>query len=234
MTSEPGEHGADPPPAAPSAETIRPTAARALERPAERKRASDLLLDLCRAWPSERIAIGELMAALGDRGYGLLMLALALPNLIPAPIPGLSGVLGTPIIILSVMLLLGYPQPVLPRALRERSIPRAAMEAVLTRAKPWLARLEARVTPGTLPLPHRGVEIAAAILLGLNAVLLALPIPFGNPAPALAIVVMSVALVEADRRLFLVSIAVLLLAIAIDVAIVLAIFGLGARLLGFL
>jgi hypothetical protein len=211
-----------------------PTPASDIERPGERKSASDLLLDLCRAWPSERLSIGDLMTALGDRGYGLLMLALALPNLIPAPIPGLSGVLGTPIIILCAMMLLGYPQPVLPRVVRERTIPRAAMEAVLTRAKPWLVKLEARVRPGTLPLPHRGVEIAAAILLGLNAILLALPIPFGNPAPAFAIVVMSVALVEADRRLFVLSIIVLLLAIVIDVAIVLAIFGLGARLLGLI
>jgi hypothetical protein len=203
-----------------------------LEPPVERKRASVLLLDLCRAWPTERISIGDLMTALGDRGYGLLMLVLALPNLIPAPIPGLSGVLGTPIIILAAMMLLGYPQPVLPRAIRERTVPRAAMVAVLTRAQPWLLRLERLVRPGTLRLPHRGVEVAAALLLGINALLLALPIPFGNPAPALAIVVMSVALVEADRRLFAVSIAVLLAAIAIDVAIVLAILGIGVRLLG--
>lgn len=209
-----------------------PAPGKGLEPAAERKRASVLLLDLCRAWPTERIAIGDLMTALGDRGYGLLMLTLALPNLIPAPIPGLSGVLGTPIIILAAMMLLGYPQPVLPRAIRERTVPRAALVAVLTRAQPWLVRLERLVRPGTLRLPHRGVEVAAALLLGINAALLALPIPFGNPAPALAIVVMSVALVEADRRLFAVSIAVLLAAIAIDVAIVLAILGIGARLLG--
>ena len=105
--------------------------AKRIEPPIERKRASALLLDLCRAWPADRIAIGDLMTALGDRGYGLLMLTLALPNLIPAPIPGLSGVLGTPIIILAAMMLVGYPQPVLPRAIRERTMPRAAMEAVL-------------------------------------------------------------------------------------------------------
>lgn len=203
------------------------------DAPVERKRASEVLLDLCRAWPDERISIGDLMTALGDRGYGLLMLTLALPNLIPAPLPGLSGILGTPIIILCVMMLLGYPQPVLPQALRRRSLPRAAMEAVLTRAQPWLARLERHVRPGTLPSPHRGVEIAAALLLGINASLLALPIPFGNPAPALAIVIMSVALIEADRRLFLVSCAVLLAAIAIDIGIVVVIFGVGARLLGY-
>ena len=119
------------------------------------------------------------------------------------------------------------------RLLRRRSLPRAAMEAVLTRAQPWLARLERHVRPGTLPSPHRGVEIAAALLLGINASLLALPIPFGNPAPALAIVIMSVALIEADRRLFLVSCAVLLAAIAIDIGIVVVIFGVGARLLGY-
>jgi hypothetical protein len=201
--------------------------------PVERKRASEVLLDLCRAWPDERISIGDLMTALGDRGYGLLMLALALPNLIPAPLPGLSGILGTPIIILCVMMLLGYPQPVLPQALRRRSLPRAAMEAVLTRAQPWLARLERHVRPGTLPLPHRGVEVAASLLLGINASLLALPIPFGNPAPALAIIIMSVALIEADRRLFLVSCAVLLAAIVIDIGIVVVLFGVGARLLGY-
>jgi hypothetical protein len=195
-----------------------------------RRRASALLLDLARAWPAERISIGDLLAALGDRGYGLVMLALALPNLIPVPIPGLSGVLGTPIIILALMMLAGYPQPVLPRLLSDRSFPRAGLEAVMLRAEPWLARLERLTKPGTLSLPNRAVEVPAALLIALNAVLLALPIPFGNPAPALAIVLASLALIEADRRLFLISVAVMLAAIVIDIAIVLAIIGLGKAL----
>jgi len=194
------------------------------------RRASALLLDLARAWPAERISIGDLLAALGDRGYGLVILALALPNLIPVPIPGLSGVLGTPIIILALMMLAGYPQPVLPRLLSDRSFPRAGLEAVMLRAEPWLARLERLTKPGTLSLPNRAVEVPAALLIALNAVLLALPIPFGNPAPALAIVLASLALIEADRRLFLISVAVMLAAIVIDMAIVLAIIGLGKAL----
>lgn len=198
----------------------------------ERKRASDLLLDLCRAWPTERMRIGDLMVALGDRGYGLLILALALPNLIPLPIPGLASLLGPPIAILAVMMLLGHPQPALPRRMRDWTLPRAALERVLTRAKPWLAHVERWVRPGTLSLPDRGVEITAALLLTANAALMTLPIPFGNVAPALGIVLMSVALIEADRRLFGIAIVMLLLAIVIDVAIVLAIIGLGARLLG--
>lgn len=213
------ERGEAPPPAR------QPGASDAAGAP--RRRASALLLDLARAWPAERISIGDLLTALGDRGYGLIMLALALPNLIPVPIPGLSGILGTPIIILALMMLLGYPEPVLPRVLRDRSFPRAGLEAVMLRAEPWLARLERVTRAGTLRLPNRAVEVPAALLLAFNAVLLALPIPFGNPAPALAIVLTSVALIEADRRMFLIAIVVMLLAIAIDVAIVLAIIGLG-------
>ncbi len=201
---------------------------------ARRRRASELLLDLARAWPAERITIGELLIALGDRGYGIVMLALALPNLIPVPIPGLSGILGTPIILLSLMMLAGYPQPVLPRFLRERSFPRAALEAVMLRAQPWLARLERLTRPGTLKLPSRAVEVPAAILLSLNAILLALPIPFGNPAPALAIVLTSIALIEADRRMFALALGVMGIAIAVDIAIVLAIVGLGRAVVGYL
>jgi hypothetical protein len=143
-------------------------------------------------------------------------------------------VLGTPIILLSLMMLAGYPEPVLPRVVRERSFPRAALEAVMLRAQPWLARLERLTRPGTLSLPNRAVEIPAALLLSLNAVLLALPIPFGNPAPALAIVLTAVALIEADRRLFIAAIVVMLGAIAIDAAIVLALVGLGKAVAAFL
>ena len=194
------------------------------------RRASVLLLDLARAWPAERITIGDLLTALGDRGYGLIILVLALPNLIPAPLPGLSGILGTPIILLALMMLAGYPEPVLPRVLRERSFPRATFEAVMLRAQPWLERIERLTRPGTLRLPNRAVEVPAAILLTLNAILLALPIPFGNPAPALAIVITAIALIEADRRMFLIAVLVMLAAIVIDVAIVLALVGLGAAL----
>lgn len=201
---------------------------------AQRRRASALLLDLARAWPADRISIGDLLTALGDRGYGLVMLALALPNLIPVPIPGLSGILGTPIIILALMMLAGYPEPVLPKLVRDRTFPRAGLEAVMLKAEPWLKRLEGLTRPGTLRLPNRAVEIPAALLLAVNAVLLALPIPFGNPAPALAIVLTSVALIEADRRMFLIAILVMLVAIAIDVAIVLLLVGIGKAVADYL
>jgi hypothetical protein len=200
--------------------------------PHRHRPASALLLDLARTWPAERISIGDLLVALGDRGYGLIMIALALPNLIPIWIPGLSGILGTPIVVLSLMMLAGYSEPVLPRVLRERSFPRASLEAVMLRAEPWLARIERMTQPGTLRLPSRAVEVPAAMLLTLNGILLALPIPFGNYAPAIAITLTSVSLLEADRRLFLVAIPVMLAAIAIDIAIVMAILGMGGMLAG--
>ncbi|MCC7426199.1 MAG: exopolysaccharide biosynthesis protein [Alphaproteobacteria bacterium] len=190
----------------------------------QHRRTSDLLLDFVVEWPGERVRLGDLIDALGERGFGMLMLVLALPNMVPLPMIGVSGVLGTPIIFLCLQMLIGLRKPWLPRIIRDRSIARADLERILRAAKPRLERLEHYVKPGGLVLT-RPVEMLAALLLGINAVLLSLPIPFGNPAPAFAIVVMSLAIIEADRRWFWITVAIGIAAIIIDLVIISAVVG---------
>jgi len=186
---------------------------------ANHRRTSDLLLDFVHEWPGERVALGDLIDALGERGFGLLMLLLALPNLVPIPMPGVSGVLGTPIIILCLQMLFGLRRPWLPGFIRNRTLSRVDLEHMLSKARPRLEKLERFVRPGGLVL-NRPVEMLAALLMGVNAVLLSLPIPFGNPAPAFAIVVMSLAIIEADRRWFWITVGIGAAAIVIDLVII--------------
>jgi hypothetical protein len=47
----------------------------------------------------ERISVGDLLSALGDRALGALMFVFAIPNVLPTP-PGTSAVLGAPLIFL--------------------------------------------------------------------------------------------------------------------------------------
>jgi hypothetical protein len=102
---------------------------------------------------------------------------------------------------------------------------------MLERAKRRMAWAERRLRPGTLAMT-RGVEIAAGLLLVVNAVLLALPIPWGNPAPALGIALISIALVEADARLFRIAMAVGVLSILVDLVLAGAVVGLVLAALG--
>jgi len=194
-------------------------------------RATDLLLDLARTWPDSRITVGDLLHALGDRGIGLLMLVLALPNMVPLPFLGISSLLGTPIAILALHLVIGRHEPWLPDMVRRRGVLAADLATMLERAKRRMAWAERRLRPGTLAMT-RGVEIAAGLLLVVNAVLLALPIPWGNPAPALGIALISIALVEVDARLFRIAMAVGLLTILVDLVLAGAVVGLVLAALG--
>ena len=194
-------------------------------------RATDLLLELARGWPDSRITVGDLLHALGDRGIGLLMLVLALPNMVPLPFLGISSLLGTPIAILALHLVIGRHEPWLPDMVRRRGVLAADLATMLERAKRRMAWAERRLQPGTLAMT-RGVEITAGVILFINAVLLALPIPWGNPAPALGIALISIALVEADARLFRIAIAVGLVTILIDLVLAGAVLGLALAALG--
>jgi hypothetical protein len=201
--------------------------------PAPHARATDLLLDAVRTWPHERITVGDLLRALGDRGLGLLMLVLALPCVVPLPFLGISSLLGTPVAILAGHLIIGRHEPWLPGFVRRRGLATADLARMLEAAKLRLAKWEARLQPGTLALPDRGVEIAAGLNLLVNAIMLALPIPWGNPAPASAIALLSIALVEADRRLYRIAMAWGVVAILIDLVLGLALLGAALAAIGF-
>ena len=48
-----------------------------------------------------------MLDVLDDRAYGLVLLVPAVPNILPNPIPGLSGMLGGPLILVAGQLMVG-------------------------------------------------------------------------------------------------------------------------------
>ncbi|MEO5374959.1 MAG: exopolysaccharide biosynthesis protein [Alphaproteobacteria bacterium] len=157
-----------------------------------------MLRVLVRDVEGDRISLGDVLAVLDDRAFGLLMLLLAFPNIIPSPIIGLSGALGVPLALVALQLALGRRRPWLPRWLRRRSMPRTAFAALVGHMVPHLQRVE-RVLRPRLPAVSGGTaERLVAGLCVVLAVVLALPIPFGNTLPALALSVISLGLIERD------------------------------------
>jgi hypothetical protein len=160
---------------------------------------SDVLLRLVRDFPGERLTMGDVVAGLEDRAFGLLMLLLALPNCPPMPgIPFLSTITGTPLAFFAGQLALGQPVPWLPRRLLRQSIGRAELLRVLEASAPYIRRVE-RLLKHRLPQLATGRgERAAAGAAFLLAVILALPIPGGNLLPAWAIMFFALGIVERD------------------------------------
>ena len=70
-----------------------------------RQRFSEVLSGLA-ARPVPVISIGDVLNAFGDRAFGALMLLFAAPNMLPLP-PGMSAVLGAPLLFITAQLMLG-------------------------------------------------------------------------------------------------------------------------------
>jgi hypothetical protein len=133
---------------------------------------------------------------MGDRAFGPLMLFFALPNILPMP-PGASGILGLPLIILATQLMLGR-KPWLPRIIARRSISRADLILMLDRAGNWLTTAEKLLKPRLTILVAPPVERVIGAHCLILAIILALPIPFGNVPPAFAICLYCLGVLERD------------------------------------
>lgn len=159
-------------------------------------RLSDVLAGLAGDESRERISIGDLCAALGDRSVGALMLVFALPNVVPSP-PGTSAITGMPLILLAACLMLGK-SPWLPAFITGRSLSRSAFGTMAGHMVPWLEKAERLLRPRLEPLCSGLPERIAGLCCFVLAVIIALPIPLGNILPAIAICCFSLALLERD------------------------------------
>lgn len=155
--------------------------------------------------PAERLRLGDLFRGLGDRSFGMLLIAATAPAFIP--IPGVAGALSGPLVMLvGVQLLLRLRQPWLPGFLARRGPNRGTMARLRDLLAPWLGRLEHVVRPrATIMLDHWLPDIVTGLLVLVLGLLLSLPIPFTNYVLAALLLLFALALLERDGVLLVVA-----------------------------
>lgn len=154
--------------------------------------------------PSEILPLQTLLAGLGRRAFGMLLLLAILPAFIPIPIGG--AVSGPLVVLIGAQLLWGRRRPWLPKFVAARGPRRHALVQFDRRISPWLARLERLVRP-RMPgvLQHRVAATLTGLLLLLLGVLLSLPIPLTNYLFGAILLLFALALLERDGALMLVA-----------------------------
>lgn len=182
---------------------------------------SGILRELSEDTLRERISIGDLLVALGDRATGALMFIFAFPNVLPTP-PGTSTILGAPLIFLAAQLMLGRA-PWLPAIVAKRSMARADFSSMVKRIGPWLVRAENLLRPRLVVLARPPMEYLIGLLSLILAVVLVLPIPLGNMLPALAISLLALGVLERDGVWVLAGLAVAVAAASVVSGVVFAI-----------
>lgn len=155
--------------------------------------------------PNDGLRLGDLFQGLGDRAFGMLLMAATAPAFIP--IPGLAGALSGPLVMLvGVQVLVRLRQPWLPGFLARRGPTRGTMARLRDLLAPWLRRLERLVRPRlVVMLDHWLAEVLTGLLVLALGLLLSLPIPFTNYVLAGLLLLFALALLERDGVLMLVA-----------------------------
>lgn len=152
--------------------------------------------------PDEILPLSGMLAGLGRRAFGMLLLVATLPAFIP--IPG-GGAIGGPLAVLvGLQLLAGRREPWLPQVLARRGPHRGALAHFAQKVQRPLGWLEKVVRP-RLPqvLHHRAAAMLSGLLLVAIGLLLSLPIPLTNYLFGGLLLTFALALLERDGALML-------------------------------
>jgi len=149
-------------------------------------------------------AVGDLVDTIGDRGFGLLLLILALPAALPVPAPGYATPFGVLMIILGAQLVLGRSIPWLPDFFRRRVIPYKMLRFSVQNGNLPLKVVEFLVRPRLRALSRNRLFLAGlGATIVLMSAMMSLPIPLTNTAPSFVIFVLAAGILEEDGLLLL-------------------------------
>lgn len=160
-------------------------------------RTSAVVRGLAERRAGRDIEIGTIVDALQGRSFGALMMLFALPN---AAIPGISFILGAPVLLFALQLGAGRRQVWLPHFMRRKAISSNLFQAIVARVEKFLLWIEKWTKPRWMWLFSEPGERVLGLYIAVVTAFLMLPVPFGNALPALGIAFMSVGLIEKDGK----------------------------------
>lgn len=165
------------------------------------------LLDLLEKLDGRDCTIGELMELIGDRGFGLMLLVLALPAALPIPAPGYATPFGVLMVVLGAQMIMGRSSPYIPEFFAKRTVKHGVLRFSIQNGHVPLKVVEFLIRPRLRKLTHnRAFRSAIGLIIVMMACFMSLPIPLTNTAPSFVIFVMAAGLLKEDGLLLLAGI----------------------------
>ncbi|MBT2786470.1 exopolysaccharide biosynthesis protein [Halomonas sp. SpR1] len=168
----------------------------------------------------QRPTLGDILAALDERATPLVLLLFAIPAIVPTPGIPAGMVFGTALAFIGLQMAIGTKCIRLPLGIARLRIGRQQLERILGKATPHLEKLERRlcVRLGCLITPFAIRSIGVVIFI--MALLIALPIPFGNTLPGLAVLILSLGIAQRDGIAVAAGLGLAVIAAVVSTAII--------------
>ena len=161
------------------------------------------LKDLLGTENQRGLSIQEITTAVGEKGFGLLLVVLSLPSALPVPAPGYSTPFGIVIALVALQLSFSRRTLWLPRMLANIRIKPKLAHSMLSSASNFLLKVERYIKPRQRWIRSRLGQLGLSIVIIIMAFLMMLPIPLTNTFPAIVIFIIGVGLAEEDGLLAL-------------------------------
>jgi hypothetical protein len=152
-------------------------------------------------YSGQPLSLNTLLLRSGEYSFGVMIILLTLPFLLPVPLVGISTLLNLASFLLGIQLGVGFHQPWLPKWLTRLHLSSAVSAGILKNLDWLLHPLEKLVRPRLEvlvrnSLSRRLIGFCVAWCAALSAI--PIPIPFTNKIPALAILFLAVGMIEFD------------------------------------
>lgn len=159
----------------------------------------DAIVEIAGADRGAPQTLGHVVDALDDRAFGLLILILAIPCLVPG-LPG-AQLIAIPIFLLGLQIVAGRNEPWLPGAAMRAKLKPEWLTAIADFAAKRLRWTERLSRPRWRFIAHGAGERTLGLIIALAAVTIMLPIT--NTIPSLAITLAAVGLLQRDGMFML-------------------------------
>lgn len=180
---------------------------------------SERLMDAATGLQGDRVTMRALVQAHGPGAHGALLLLLAAPCVLP--VPGVGTALGLGTLALAVAMWKGHAATSLPSRVAELELPRQWAQRVLVMLASAYAVAGRHARARASDLASGGRRSAASVAVGAMALVVVLPIPFGNLLPAVALMVIGLGLAFRDGVVVLAGLLLSGVAMAVTIGLLL-------------
>ncbi|MDM7985306.1 MAG: exopolysaccharide biosynthesis protein [Maricaulis sp.] len=160
------------------------------------------LEDIATAAPDKGMTLGDFFDALGERAFGVILFAMALPISIPF-LYGVPQVMALPMMALSAQMALGREEPWLPSKFKTRRLDKAGLERMAQGGRKWFGWLEALARPRLTWLSGPTAERLVGGVFILFCASILVPLPATNTTPGIALAIAALGLLTRDGLLVL-------------------------------
>ena len=160
---------------------------------------SEVLSEFIESIEAEKVSLADILEAFHERGFGIIWLIFAAPMALPIPVPpGINVLLATPLLLISVQMMLKRHTLWMPEKVKQRQFSSAKLKATLKAVIPWLRKIEVLVKPRLEFMTQSTMSSLAGFLGIFMALAVCVPVPLSNTVPSFGIAMMAIGILNRD------------------------------------